>query len=240
MPLRTPTVAIIYTLGTLFTNIRVDQKRLIYLHRILSRDSLNWTRKALSTLQNYNIGWYKGTIQTLADYSLPSDLDQIKRQRPNEWKDNVRKAIENRNKLRLIEECHSKVDGQETPKTKTAKIIDQLRDPAYIRNPLKEIMNLNKYETKTLMIARYGMLECGKNFKGTLDVRCGVCDKLDDEEHRLNVCTKYLNINYSQNHTTLSFDAIYSNDMDTIKMIIERIEKVWNVKTGHGTMNSTD
>ena len=74
LPVRTPIVAIIYTLGTLFTNIRVDQKRLIYLHKILSRDSLHWTRKALTSLQKYNIGWYKGIIQTLADYSLPSDL----------------------------------------------------------------------------------------------------------------------------------------------------------------------
>ena len=42
LPVRTPTVAIIFTLGTLITSIRVDQKRLIYLHKILSRDPLHW------------------------------------------------------------------------------------------------------------------------------------------------------------------------------------------------------
>ena len=47
---------------------------------------------------------------------------------------------------------------------------------------------------------------------------------MDDEEHRMNVCTKYLNINYSQDHTALSFNKINSNDVDTIRMIITRIE----------------
>ena len=211
------------------------------MYRILSRDPLHWTRKALSTLKKYNIGWYKGIIQTLTDYDLPVDFEEIRRQRPNEWKNNVRKDFEHKNKLRLIEECYSKINGQDVPKTKTASILERLRDPAYIRNPLKEIMTLSKHETKSLIIARYGMLECGKNFKGTLDVRCNVCDCIDNEEHRMNSCTKYSNVNHCNDPTTFGFDNIYSHDMDTgIKLTISRIEKVWNVKTGHGTMNFND
>ena len=238
LPVRTPTAAIIYTLGTLITSIRVDQKRLIYLHRILNRDPLHWTRKTLSTLEKHNIGWHKGIIHTLSDYNLPSDYEEIRRQQPNEWKNNVKTAIENKNKLRLMEDCQTKIDEQYVTKTKTSTILDKLHDPTYIRNPVKEIMHLSKHETKILIIARYGMLECGKNFKGTLDVNCNTCNCIDDEEHRMNVCTKYSNVNHSLDPEVFSFDNIYSNDVDIIRMIIGRIEKTWNVKTGHGTMHT--
>merc|ERR1739842_152500 len=38
LPIHTPTSAILYSLGTLYTNQRIDQKRLNYLHRILTRN----------------------------------------------------------------------------------------------------------------------------------------------------------------------------------------------------------
>ena len=56
----------------------------------------------------------------------------------------------------------------------------------------------------------------------------------------MNVCTKYSNVNHSHDPAVFNFDNIYSNDVDTVRMTIVRIEKVWNVKTGHGTMNTND
>ena len=79
LPLKTPTPAIIFTLGTLFTSIRVDQKRLMYLHKILNREPTHWTKKSFNTLEKYKIGWYKEIMKTIEKYDLPNDLDQIKR-----------------------------------------------------------------------------------------------------------------------------------------------------------------
>lgn len=59
------------------------------------------------------------------------------------------------------------------------------------KNPAKELMNCNKEETKTIIISRYGMLECGKNFKGTKNLECNESSAVDDESHRLNSCIKY-------------------------------------------------
>ena len=42
--------------------------------------------------------------------------------------------------------------------------------PEYKREPSKVVMSLTKHETKALIIARFGMLECGRNYKGS-DVR---------------------------------------------------------------------
>ena len=44
-------------------------------------------------------------------------------------------------------------------------------------------MSLTKRETKMLIIARFGMLECGKNFKGTMNEICLNCNTRDTEEH---------------------------------------------------------
>ena len=34
---------------------------------------------------------------------------------------------------------------------------------------------------------------------------------------------------------TISLDTIYTNDVETLKIIVERISHVWNVETAHGT-----
>ena len=133
------------------------------------------------------------------------------------------------------EECQTKTEVPR-PKTKTAHLLSTLQEPSYTRSPIREIRYLSKHETKTLMIARYGMLECGKNFQGTLNSVCDTCNCLDDEEHRLNVCINYSSLNYVLD--PIRFDTIFSDDISKIKAIIERIAHVWNVKTGHGTMNS--
>ena len=51
VPIHTPTPGIIYTLGTLYTEIRIDQRRLNYVHKILSREPKHWTQKTLESLK---------------------------------------------------------------------------------------------------------------------------------------------------------------------------------------------
>ena len=236
LPLRTPTPAILYTFGIPYTNSRIDQKKLIYLHKLLLRDSSHWTSKSLNVLEKLNIGWYKGICQTLTKYNLPNDFSHIKHKTSNEWRHMVRKSIEDQNKIRLINECHKQSEGKTIVKTKTAHIVDKLKDPAYIRQPTQELKHLSKQETKTIIIARFGMLECGTNFKGTLNEVCSTCCCLDNEEHRLNVCPKY-NFNFRNSSEQISFETIFSPDINRIRSILPRIATIWNVKTGHGSMS---
>ena len=74
-----------------------------------------------------------------------------------------------------------------TAKTKTSFVLKNIEDPEYERKPPKEFLMLNKYECKVVIIARFGMLECGKNYKGTLPLTCTICNSINDEEHRLNI-----------------------------------------------------
>ena len=43
---------------------------------------------------------------------------------------------------------------------------------------------------------------------------------------------------YSNSDEKIPFETIYSDDQVVLKTIFERINKVWNVKTGRGAMNN--
>ena len=238
LPLHTPTAAIIYTFGTLFTKQRIDQKMLIYLHKLLNKDDDRWLKQALSTLCSLNAGWYKKIISLLEEYELLTDFNEIKKLTEAGWRSQVIRKIEKANKERLIQSCYKTVDGVQTPKTKTQHMARELDRRDYIRAPDNIILKTTKSEAKTIIMARYGMLQCGKNFKGTDEIKCKSCDVIDDENHRLNYCTQWKDINLLNSDITIDFQNVFSNDIETLRMIIPYIQKVWNVKNANGTMHT--
>ena len=151
------------------------QKQLAYLQKVLQRDISHWTQKTLKILSDLNIGWHKKVMSTMQKLNLEETFDQIKNLRPNDWKLKVKQAVEKYNKNRLIEDCHRTCKGKKAVKTKTSSIVDSLNSPTYERKPEAEILKLTKKETKTLIIARYGMLDCGQNYQGTTSKVCALC-----------------------------------------------------------------
>ena len=81
------------------------------------------------------------------------------------------------------------------------------------------------------------MLECGNNYKGTLTQLWNQCNCIDDENHRLNYCIKWRNVNLYDSIDKVNMDMLYNGNMNELRPIISNIEKVWNVKNAHGTMN---
>ena len=116
-------------------------------------------------------------------------------------------------------------------------IIDKIRQPNYIRQPEKEFLIMTKRETKAIMTARYGMLQCGKNHKGTMSINCPSCNVLDDEDHRLNTCPTWGEKNLANKESKVDFQDVFSGDIRTLRNILPHIELLWNVKNAHGTMN---
>ena len=169
---------------------------------------------------------------------MPSSTNEIKSHSKGEWTNKVKTAIELENKRRLIQDCHKIVDGASIRKTKTAHIVDKIEDLGYRRTPANELMSLNKKETKTLLIARYGMLECGKNFQGTRELNCIECNAVDNESHRLNFYIKYCDINFRDCNSKVTFEDVYSNDPNILKNLVQKISTVWNVQNANGTMGT--
>ena len=97
LPIHTPTTAITYTLGTLFASLRLDQKQLMYLHKVLNRNQTHWTHMTLQTLAQKDIGWSKSIYNILNKYKLPTDFQVIKTTSHNEWKRKVSAEIEEEN-----------------------------------------------------------------------------------------------------------------------------------------------
>ena len=109
-----------------------------------------------------------------------------------------------------------------------------MNDPYYTRKPENEILYLTKDETKSLIMARYGMLECGKNMKGTIPEICNECLVPDDENHRLNCCKKWTREN--RDGAPCDFCDIYSDNPGTVDGIIDEVEKVWETRYANGRM----
>ena len=80
------------------------------------------------------------------------------------------------------------------------------------------------------------MLECGKNFKGTLPEICQNCLVADSEDHRMNICPKWKDTNYFESETKINFSNVFSNDSSILPRVIERIQKVWELSLGNGLM----
>ena len=238
LPIHTPTPALLFTFGILYTESRIEQKQILYLHKILSRGQSHWTKMILETLKDKKTGWYKSMIEKLNKYGLETDFETIKSTTLNDWKRKVKNEIEKKNTERLKQELHKKDKESSTLKTKTASIAKHISEQSYYRKPQQEILGCTKHETKTLIIARYGMLQCGKNFKGSMSEFCDQCKILDDEDHRLNYCKKYIDINFYNAVKKVDFNMVYSRDMNELREILPRIGNVWNTRNAHGTMNN--
>ena len=238
LPIQTPNTAVIFTFGTLYTKQRIDQMQLIFLHKVLNRPPGHWTLKMLLTLQELNIGWGKSIKETLSQYNLPNEFQEIKLIPRPEWKRRVKTAIETKNLERLIDSCHKKEEETQIVKTKTASIVATITSSSYSRKPQYDILKTSKRETRTIILARYGLLECGKNYKGTMKETCDSCNCIDDEDHRLNYCIKWRNLNLYESSEKIDFKLLYSNSLVDIRHVISKIDKVWNTHTANGTMHT--
>ena len=236
LPSHTPTPALIYSFGLLYTSLRVEQKQLIYLWKVINRNQHHWTQIALNQLMSRKIGWGKSIHDTLTAHNLPTQTDAIKTHSKGQWTNIVKTAIEKRNKERLIQDCHKTENGENKRKSKTAHIVDKIKDPAYRRGPLEELTKCTKLETKTILLSRFRMLECGNNFKGSYSANCNVCDTKDDEKHRMNYCSKFRTTNNYDCQNKIEFDKVFSVNIETLRDIIPKISQIWNARNANGTM----
>ena len=78
LPITTPSAAVIFNFGLLYATQIVDQKRFIFLHKILSREDDHWTKLMLNHLQSIKAGWAKQTADKLREYGLETNWNAIK------------------------------------------------------------------------------------------------------------------------------------------------------------------
>ena len=167
---------------------------------------------------------------------LHSSWEKIKGHSKSSWKHIVTTAVKEQNKQKLLESCvQLDTEGQKI-KTKTAHIYHDINNGTFNHEALPEILTSNKVNTKTIILARCGMLECGKNFKGTIPEICGGCGEEDNESHRLNRCKVWKHLNLSETIDKVDFGDVYSNDTPKVLHVVKAIQRVWEMHFGNGTM----
>ena len=236
LPEKTPSPAVIYSFGALYLTQHIDMMKFMYLQKILKRNDDHWTKKMLLHLRSIDLGWTKCIKQKLKDYKLEEDWMKIKDLPKATWKRRVRAAVTDINKKKLIENCTEKRGDIEIMKTKTKYILDDINTNSYKNEPTPEVVASSKLTAKTIIIARSGMLQCGKNFKGTNPETCRKCNTIDDENHRMNECPDWRNTNETQNLNNINFQDIYSHDPLILDKVIKRVRGVWELSLGNGTM----
>ena len=194
--------------------------------------------KTFLALDELKIGWAKAIKDTLNFYNLTPNFQEVKTTPAPEWKRKVKTSIETKNLERLIDLCHKQEGENKKVKTKTANIVPVITSRNYKRIPDHSILRTSKHETRTIMLARYGVLECGKNYKGTMKEICETCNCSDDENHRLNYCPKWKNMNLYEITEKLNFDRLYSDSLVDIRRLTNVIENVWNTRTANGSIRT--
>ena len=122
-------------------------------------------------------------------------------------------------------------------KQKTKHLLQKLKDENYMRQPCVQTLNKNKHQCRARVMAMYGMLDCGNNFKtGYRGKNCSECNMLDDENHRINYCKKYKNQNLYHSYLKIDFDSIYSGNENATKRVIEVVNDLWNLNNGNNSM----
>ena len=233
LPVTTPTPAVIFATGSLYTSIRIDKVQLIYLHTLLNKEIGHWATKVLMTLNRNNLGWAKRINELLCNWTLETDWETISKKSRIQWKIEVTTAAEKMNIKLLKEQCHIKEHGNTRQKTKTKTILQKLDQNNYIRKPL-EIMNHGSIlATRALIMGRYGMLNCRANFsKGSGGKNCVMCNTVDDESHRINDCIIFREINLYDSDERVDYDLLYSDDVRSTLKVVKVILKMWDL--GHG------
>ena len=205
LPITTPSAAIIYSFGVLYFSEVADMKKLLYFHKLLLRSDCQWTKLMLNELREQKLSWAICIDEKLKEYGLSSEWDVIKQKTKIQWKNEVTAAVEVHHWKKLKESCITPTPTGDHINTKTKSIYNRIQT-AYTRKPLPELIRQNKQRTRTIILARYGMLECGTNFKGTIPENCRLCSVRDDENHRLNECKRWQERNRSLNPVKCDFN----------------------------------
>ena len=234
LPKTTPTIAVRYVTGKMFTRIRIDIKQLMFLWKTLQRSTESWLFRILHTLDDLQIGWARQIHETLREYSLTNDWTEIKSKTKQHWKQDVYKAAENKNKEMMLMECYKDSSRSEV-KTKTKTIIEKLERPDYQRIQINSISALSKLQAKAIIMGRYGMLDCASNYKVKYGSKqCRECKCIDDEYHRLFKCPRWNDI--TQTAEPFPWSEIYEGESEKLIIIAQKILEKWDLLNGNNKM----
>ena len=192
--------------------IPLQIKQLLYFHKVLQKQCDHLTLVTLVDLRERNKGWAKQIKEIIEAWNLEDDWDVIKTKTYITWKREVEQKAEIKNKEKLLEECINKKRGESGYKIKSKSIVPLIECEEYTRKPQSFMRENNKLITRAYIMGRYGMLQCAANHSaGYATKECRECGVIDDENHRMNFCKNWRDINLYDSSDKVNFDDIYDD-----------------------------
>ena len=88
-------------------------------------------------------------------------------------------------------------------------------------------------------MGRYGKLQCAANLgMGYGTKECSECGVTDNEDHRINQCVQWCDVNLSGAVEKMNFMDISSEDRVKSLKIIERVLMMWDLGNGKNVMRT--
>ena len=175
-------------------------------------------------LMKDDIGWAKQIRRTLTEYEITASIDDITTTSNAARKTQVTNATEKEHKEKLVDLCLER--GRE--KTKTRYLLEILKSDTYTRCPNMQILRKGRIMSRAQIMMMYGMLYCGKNFKvGHGGECCKKCKMIDDENHRINYCPEYREINLHDSSIKIDFRSIHLGKDEVVDRVLEVVWELW-------------
>ena len=122
-------------------------------------------------------------------------------------------------------------------KTKTKELIEKIEPDSYKRTPRMDILSKPRYLSKVQIISMFHMLKCAANFKNSFtNINCDRCKVSDDENHRINDCILFKDINLYTSSLKIDFSFIHSHDEEAVARVLETVCTLWDLKNGKNEM----
>ena len=122
-------------------------------------------------------------------------------------------------------------------KTKTKFVLEALNSVNYERKPRHGVIDRDGLNARAQIMSMSGMLDCAKNFRHKYGgTNCTVCNVLDDENHRINECYRYRELNLYHSRWKYEFRTIFSDDKDAVDRTLQVIVSLWNLENGRNEM----
>ena len=184
-------------------------------------------------MEGDDIGWANQIDKKLEEYDISYSWSEIKNMKFSQWKRLVTMSTEKKNKKKLIDMCYNgKIEKQ-----KTKRILDVLNRKDYVRGPRMDILKKSRYRSRIQIMSLFGMLDCAKNYKyGNGGELCSVCNTTDDENHRINFCTKFAGTNLCNSLVKFDFRSIFSMNNETVDRAIDVVGSLWDLRNGKNEM----
>ena len=125
-------------------------------------------------------------------------------------------------------------------KSKT-KLIPVLEDDGYMRQPATFMRRNNVLITRAYVMGRYGMLQCAANFSdGYRTKLCPRCNVTDNEDHRMNYCPVWSDLNLYESNKKINFEDIHSDNELESMTVVKKILKIWDLGNNKNSMRTAD